>query len=302
LRRRVYSAVAAVLFTLLIASYAQARALDERDFWLLLQETDLSLQQAISQPTGQRSAIIAEVRALWDGIDTVRLADQTSITVDMEWLRTGLSTDTATLQGLRQRIRALLDYHAQHSGVAQDVDGSLAALDRVLQNPRFHYPDATPAPPPSLPDIPVSSDLGLIVLAIAGLIAAVAALTYFARLLSIQRAAVPMPPEPGDDPSTSTAARERAMLSEGAQDYRSAIRYFYLSSLLTLDERGLIHYDRALTNREHLRQIVGNPQLLKALSPVVHTFDRVWYGFAPVDESLYQDFRRNVERLEQLTP
>jgi hypothetical protein len=113
---------------------------------------------------------------------------------------------------------------------------------------------------------------------------------------------VPVPSEPGDDPSTSTGARERARLSEGAQDYRSAIRYLYLSSLLTLDERGLIHYDRALTNREHLRQIGDNPQLVKALSPVVHTFDRVWYGFAPVDESLYQDFRQNVERLEQLTP
>ncbi len=302
MRRRVYSAVATVLCTLLIASYAGAGPLDERDFWLLLQQTDLLLQQAISQPTEQRGPILAEVRALWDGIDTLRLADQTTITVDMEWLRTGLSADTANLQGLRQRIRALLDYHVQHSAVTQDASGSLAALDRVLQNPRFHYPDATPASPPSLPDIPVSSDLGLIVLAVVGLIAAVAVLAYFARLLSVQRAAMPMPMEPGDDPSTSTAARERAKLSEGAQDYRSAIRYLYLSSLLTLDERGLIHYDRALTNREHLRQIVDNPPLVKALSPVVHTFDRVWYGFAPVDESLYQDFRQNVERLEQLTP
>jgi hypothetical protein len=167
----------------LIGSYAEAGSLDERDFWLALEQTDTLLQQAISQPTEQRGPTVAAVRALWDGIDTVRLADQKTITVDVEWLRVGLSTDTASLQGLRQRIRALLDYHAQHSEVTQDTDGALAALDRVLQNPRFHYPDATPASPPSLPDIPVSSDLGLIVLAVVGLIAAVAVLSYFARLL-----------------------------------------------------------------------------------------------------------------------
>ena len=139
--------------------------------------------------------------------------------------------------------------------------------------------------------------MGLVVLIVVG-----GVLFYLARTLRFQRAALDMPPEPGEDPPTSTAAHDLAAESEAAHDYRSAIRYLYLASLLKLDERGLIHYDRTLTNREHVRQITGNPQLVEALQPVVNTFDRVWYGFAPVDEPHYQDFRQHVERLEQLTP
>ncbi len=93
-----------------------------------------------------------------------------------------------------------------------------------------------------------------------------------------------------------------AVRSEASQDYRAAIRYLYLSSLLTLDERGLIRYDRTLTNREHLRQVADNQPLFDLLRPIVNVFDRVWYGFAPVDAALYQDFRQNVERLTQLEP
>jgi len=66
-----------------------------------------------------------------------------------------------------------------------------------------------------------------------------------------------------------------------------------------LDERGLIRYNPTLTNREHLQQIANKPQLVERLRPVVNTFERVWYGFAPVDEALYQEFRRNVESLER---
>ena len=84
------------------------------------------------------------------------------------------------------------------------------------------------------------------------------------------------------------------------RDYRSAIRYLYLASLLMLDEHGLIHYDRTLTNREHLRQVAGDPELADALRPVVETFDDVWYGFASVNETIYQEFRANVERLRNM--
>jgi hypothetical protein len=97
-------------------------------------------------------------------------------------------------------------------------------------------------------------------------------------------------------------ARERAAESEAASDYRNAVRYLYLSSLLMLDERGLIHYDRTLTNREHLRQVADRTQVAEALRPVVNTFDDVWYGFAPINETLYQQFRHDVEQLRRLTP
>jgi len=36
-----------------------------------------------------------------------------------------------------------------------------------------------------------------------------------------------------------------------------------------------------------------------ALRPVVNTFDRVWYGFAQVNEAMYDQFRQDVERPEE---
>ena len=83
------------------------------------------------------------------------------------------------------------------------------------------------------------------------------------------------------------------------RDYRTAIRYLYLSSLLTLDERGLIRYDATLTNREHLRQIDDQPQLLTLLRPIVAAFEDVWYGYAPVDEALYQRYSQDIQKLQQ---
>src|SRR5262249_19603408 len=135
-----------------------------------------------------------------------------------------------------------------------------------------------------------------------GVLVVIGALYYLAKGLRIQRALVKLPIEANNDPETSGDARDFAATSEATQDYRSAIRYLYLSSLLLLDERGLIHYDRTLTNREHLRQVANLPHLVEALRPVVNTFDRVWYGFEPVDETMYQEFRQNVDRLHQMTP
>lgn len=59
------------------------------------------------------------------------------------------------------------------------------------------------------------------------------------------------------------------------------MRYLYLAALLRLDERGQLRYNRALTNREYLDRVQDNPHLQAALPPIVETFDRVWYGYAP---------------------
>lgn len=286
---------------------AGAMALSERDFWSRLQQTDGLLGQAAAQSLSQRGTILDEIRGLWASVDAVRLADGRVVAVDMRWLGVGL---TATNIEERQRwVKALLAYHAQPGQAASDGSGSLAVLDRILKDPRFRYPDITPTTPPPEPtpqpqrntrsgDL-IPAGLAQAVLVVIGIIAVIAVLLYIGRTLQVQRAAI-APVETDSDPATSEAADTLAAQSEATLDYRQAMRYLYLSSLLMLDERGLIHYDRALTNREHLRLIVDNPALLEALGPVVDTFDRVWYGFAPVDAQLYQDYRQAVERLRQL--
>ena len=58
-----------------------------------------------------------------------------------------------------------------------------------------------------------------------------------------------------------TAAQARAAAAEAAagDDYRRAIRYRYLATMLGLDEADRLPFDRALTNLEHLRRAPDRP-------------------------------------------
>ena len=98
--------------------------------------------------------------------------------------------------------------------------------------------------------------------------------------------------------SGEAAGRAQALSASG--DYRQAVRYLYLSTLLWLDERRLLRYDPALTNREYLRQVTGQGGLHQALSPVVDLFERVWYGFAPLDSRGYTVYAQQVARVRQV--
>jgi hypothetical protein len=79
-----------------------------------------------------------------------------------------------------------------------------------------------------------------------------------------------------------------------------AVRYLYLSALLLLEERGLLRYDRSQTNREYLRGVVHRPDLAAILQEVVEVFDRVWYGFQPIDEAEVSHYTARVAELRRL--
>jgi hypothetical protein len=77
------------------------------------------------------------------------------------------------------------------------------------------------------------------------------------------------------------------------------VRYLYLSSLLILDEHGVLRYDRSRTNREYLRSVSSKPELAKPLSDVIDVFDRVWYGYDSVDDETYQSYVKHVDELRE---
>jgi hypothetical protein len=85
-----------------------------------------------------------------------------------------------------------------------------------------------------------------------------------------------------------------------AGNYRDAVRELYLATLLMLDERGLLRYDRSLTNREYLDAIAGEPAVRAALEPIVNTFDRTWYGFQAMGQEEFERYRRQVEGVREL--
>jgi hypothetical protein len=96
---------------------------------------------------------------------------------------------------------------------------------------------------------------------------------------------------------TPQTALDKARQLSSAGNYRSAIRYLYISSLLMLDERGLVRYDRSKTNREYLRTVAGQPTLSEPLNDVIGVFDRVWYGNKEIDQAGFEHYAQKVEEL-----
>ena len=96
---------------------------------------------------------------------------------------------------------------------------------------------------------------------------------------------------------TERAALARAETAEAANDFRSALRFLYLSAILHLQERGVLPYDKSLTNREYLHQAQVDIDLHTALGPAITVFDEVWYGYKPCDAETvasYRDLLQNV--------
>ncbi len=98
-------------------------------------------------------------------------------------------------------------------------------------------------------------------------------------------------------PATSSAALMRAQNLANAGDHRAAVRQLYIATLLLLDEKGRLRFDKSLTNRELLRAIQrqNTPELAEALRPIAGFYDQVWYGFVPVGQREFEEYRNRVE-------
>lgn len=100
--------------------------------------------------------------------------------------------------------------------------------------------------------------------------------------------------------TTSRAALSHAQKLAAAGDYRSAVRMLYLATLLLLDERGSLRYDKSLTNREYLRAVKNEPAVADALQPIVETFDKTWYGFENVTPEQFGEYEKRVNEVKKL--
>ena len=96
---------------------------------------------------------------------------------------------------------------------------------------------------------------------------------------------------------TERAALARAETAEAASDFREALRYLYLSAILHLQERGVLPYDKSLTNREYLRQAQADTDLHTALGPAITVFDEVWYGHKPCDAETVANYRDLLQKV-----
>ncbi len=100
-----------------------------------------------------------------------------------------------------------------------------------------------------------------------------------------------------DHVKTEKAALAHADTAEASNDFRGALRYLYLSAILHLQERGILPYDKSLTNREYLHLSQVDIDLQNTLGPAVSVFDEVWYGYKPCTAETVASYRDLLQKI-----
>ncbi len=301
-------------------SHAADPPLSLDDYWQQLQQTQALIASLIDAPSEIGRPQLLATADRWEGVNAVILPDGIQVPLDHSFLVSQLRADPPDLNQLNGLLTTLLATRQswlQGEFTPQDLE----ALTLVLARPEFQWPPEQPSlievwlqrlldsflnlVTRLLPDgIVLGKGSSLLNYVLTGLVALILAsiLFYISRDFLVDfvtEGKIEIEAEKGDEALTASSALKRAQALSNAGDYRTAVRYLYLSSLLLLEERGLLRYDRSRTNREYLRSVAHLPQLATALREVVEVFDQVWYGYQPLDESAYDQYTARIADLDQ---
>lgn len=291
-------------------------SITEDEYWALVQ----SSWDAVDGLTGLSEEKVKESLATlaqeWEAITEVYVEGQI-IPVDNQYLLRMLSADKPDLEKIAGLLDALLAAHKKYPEQAFST-ADLTPLHTILSRPEFLWPEQAPNPLKEwfqklwdsfnkwLNSIWGNEQIVIpfdtVMLSVFASIFLALILIYVFRTLWVdfmKEAHLNDTGEGGSEPLTSEAAFEKAQMLSRGGDYRSAVRYLYLSSLLLMDERGVLRYDRSKTNREYLRSVANSPELAKPLEEVIEVFDNVWYGYHPLEEESFKHYSDRVEELKE---
>lgn len=86
-----------------------------------------------------------------------------------------------------------------------------------------------------------------------------------------------------------------------AEDYKAAIRIYYLAIIQSLSQKKQIKWQREKTNYDYLLEVSGKP-IFMPFSNLTLTYELVWYGDALVSKSVYLSveptFSQVLKRIE----
>ena len=285
------------------------------EYWELVRNTRQTIVELEAEPEVAIQQQLNALASQWEDVTAVEFPDQSVITVDPSYLVAILKQDSPDLKNIASLMDALLKAHEdfpQKVFTVQDVE----PLKEILARPEFQWTQARAAEAPAwiqkildfIAQIMNRISYGIqngiyygrVPLVIAAVLIFILSLYFITRNLSrnlVREAELAAENSDDDALLTSKGAMQRAHTLSGQGDYRNAVRYLYLSSLLILDEHGVLRYDRSRTNREYLRSVSSKPELAKPLSDVIDVFDRVWYGFDAVDDETYQSYVKHVDEL-----
>jgi len=285
-------------------------------YWERVQSTRQALGQMEALPDAAIRQQLSDLASRWEQVTEVELSDGDVIQIDPSYLVTELRADPPDVKRLEMLLDTLLKAHEEFPQEVFTVQDA-QPLKEILARPEFQWGSVqaveNPAWLQSILDfinelldrfaygVQNTVYYGRVPLIILAVIVFLVSLYFISQNLSrnlVREAQLAI--ENGDDALlTSSGAMQRAQSLSSQGDYRNAVRYLYLSSLLVLDERGLLRYDRSRTNREYLRSVSSKPELSKPLGDVIDVFDRVWYGFESVDENDFQSYVKHVDELRE---
>ncbi|MBI4673330.1 MAG: DUF4129 domain-containing protein [Chloroflexi bacterium] len=282
------------------------------DYRRAVEQSLARVQQAHALAQNERAPLLNQAAATLEPIRVVRLDSGADSAVDNSVL-VALIRDASKTENAIARLTALRDVLAQPPTTIHPND--LTALQSILNRPPF-VSEASGLPAWLQDILRRISDFfdrllnntargifewrDLIVLV--GILLVLAVLAYFVRNLRrnlVQEEALAALAKEHDARTPGEAFNNaQQFINQG--DYRSAVRQLYLATLLLLDQRGKLKYDPTLTNREYLHQTYTDPRTTAALTPIVETFDRTWYGFEPITPQEFDAYRARVEQVKEL--
>lgn len=235
---------------------------------------------------------------------TVSVPSGEKIPVDNTWLAQALDTNTPNLRQISEQLGAIVE---SLTAGRLNSPADLEKLRTILSNPPFAELQPQ-APQPATTgwlnffsgDFVTGCLTFLAIVFVTGM--AIYIILAFRRgmVREVKKATASDADVDEIRGMSSTTAIEKAdQVATVEADFRKAVRYLYLSTLLWLEERGVLRYDRTLTNREVLSAVRPNAMLHQRLSPVVQTFDSVWYGFDEIDQTAFESFRQQVTTLRE---
>jgi hypothetical protein len=290
-------------------------------YWELVDQSRQTSAGLKGQSAEKVRAGLDNLALQWEVVKQVRLENGEGIPLDNSFIVTALRAEVPDPDRLTEMFDALLAARRDYPA-AQFTAKDIQPLNEILVRPEFQWKEQALNPindwfqklvnrffawldklfpnrevtaqVGSGPGWSLASTLAVILLA---LILAYVFRGLFADLITDAR--LNGDGDSGDEILTADAAFQRAQSLSRGGEYRSAVRYLYLSSLLLLDERGLLRYDRTRTNREYLRTISDSPELAQPLTEVIEVFDNVWYGYHELDESSFKHYSNLVEELKE---
>lgn len=291
---------------------ADSASSTEEEYWALMQESRDIVLGLENEPGEEILRQLDQLAARWEAVTEVEVGGQ-RIPVNHQYLTEMMRSDPPDLDLLEKTLASFLDAkRGAPSGVFSSAD--LIPLAEILARPEFQWAEAAPNPAAEwiqriLAEINrwLNEILGVTfdiagsdaVSFIMALLLVVVFVFVFRTLFSDFLNEAQLKESGEEEPLTSEAALAKAQQLSRGGDYRAAVRYLYLSTLLILDERGVMRYDRSKTNREYLRSVANSPELSKPLGEVIEVFDNVWYGIHALDEETFNHYSKRVEELKE---